>query len=144
MSGLGIKQQWHTIHGSKSSKQVQRIIKFKEEKNPSKPLFTEAKILNLTNIITLNYCILVLDHLNSSLPAIFNDLFKRFKKQHIHNSRGGRRYVLNIPKMKNFFHVSRSVQVKLIEVWDNLIVKVQFTTKDLWNALRLSKKNINK
>ena len=70
-----------------------RIINFKEERHPSEPLFTETKILNLTNIITLNNCMLVFDHLNSSLPAIFDDLFKPFKGQHSHNTRGARRYV---------------------------------------------------
>ena len=57
-----------------------RIINFKEERHLSAPpLYTETKILNLTNIITLNNCMLVFDHLNSSLPAIFDDLFKPFK-----------------------------------------------------------------
>ena len=85
-----------------------RIINFKEERHPSAPLYTETKILNLTNIITLNNCMLVTDHLNSTFPAIFDDLFKTFKqkKQHSHNtSRGARRYVLNIPKMKTLFKV---------------------------------------
>ena len=43
-----------------------RFINFKEERQPCEPLFNEAKILNLTNIITLN-------HLNSNYPAIFDD-----------------------------------------------------------------------
>ena len=67
-----------------------RIINFKEERHPSEPLFTETKILNLTNIITLNNCMLVFDHLNSSLPAIFDELFKPFKEQHSYNTRGAR------------------------------------------------------
>ena len=70
-----------------------RIINFKEERHSSEPLFTETKILNLTNIIALNNCMLVFDHLNSSLPAIFGDLFIPFKEQHSHNTRGARRYV---------------------------------------------------
>ena len=71
-----------------------------QERQPCKPLYTEAKILNLTNIITLNNYMLVFDHLNSSHPAIFDDLFKAFKDQHSHNSKGATRYVLNIPKLK--------------------------------------------
>ena len=58
-----------------------RVINFKEERHPSAPLFTETKILTLTNIITLNNCMLVFDHLNSGLPAMFDDLFKPFKEQ---------------------------------------------------------------
>ena len=54
---------------------------------------------------------LVFDHLNSSLPAIFNDLFIPFKEQHSHNTKGARRYVLNIPKMKASFYGSRSVRL---------------------------------
>ena len=50
-----------------------RITNFKEERHPSEPPFTEIKILNLTNIIKLNNCMLVFDHLNSSLPAIFDE-----------------------------------------------------------------------
>ena len=61
-----------------------RMINFKEERHPSEPLFTEAKVLNLTNITTLNNCMPVSDHLNRSLPAIFDDLFKPFKEQHSH------------------------------------------------------------
>ena len=77
-----------------------RIINFKEERHPSAPLYTETKILNLTNIITLNNYMLVFDHLNSSLPTIF-DLFKPFNEEHSHNTRGASRYVLNIlTKMK--------------------------------------------
>ena len=50
-----------------------RITNFKEERHPSEPPFTETKILNLTNIIKLNNYMLVFDHLNSSLPAIFDE-----------------------------------------------------------------------
>ena len=43
---------------------------------------------------------LVFDHLNSSLPTIF-DLFKPFNEQRSHNTTGARRYILNIlTKMK--------------------------------------------
>ena len=85
-----------------------RIINFKAERHPSEPLFTETKILNLTNIINLNNCMLVFDHLNSSLPDIFGDLFIPFKEQHSRNTRGARKYVLNIPKMKTslWFQIS--------------------------------------
>ena len=44
---------------------------------------------------------LVFDQLNSSLPTIFDDLFKAFNENHSHNTRGASRYVLNIlTKMK--------------------------------------------
>ena len=74
---------------------------------------------------------LAFDHLNSiSLPAIFDELFKPFKEQHSHNTREARRYVLNIPKMKTSFYGSRSVQVKSIKDWNNIIAKIHFTTED--------------
>ena len=82
---------------------------------------------------------LVFDHLNSSLPAIFDDLFKPFKEQHSHNTRGARRYVLNIPKMKTSFYGSRSVQVKSIKDWNNIIV--HFTTEDFTKYFEVIKKN---
>ena len=59
---------------------------------------------------------LVSDHVNStSLPAISDDLLKRFKEQHSHNTRGARRYVLNTTKMKTSFYGPRSVQVKSVK-----------------------------
>ena len=58
-----------------------RIIHFKKQRHSSAPPYTVTKILNLTNIITLNNCMLVFDHLNSSLPAIFDDFYKPFKEQ---------------------------------------------------------------
>ena len=92
-----------------------RKINFKEERHSSEPLLTETKILSLTNMITLNNCILIFDQLNSSFPAIFDELFKPFKEQHSHNARGARRYVLKIPKIKTSFYCSSSVQVKSIK-----------------------------
>ena len=117
-----------------------RIINFKEERHPSAPLYTETKILNLTDIITLNNCMLVFDHLNSSLPAIFDDLLKPFKEQHNHNARGARRYVLKIPKMKTSFYGSRSVQVKSIKGWNNIIDKIHLTPEDLMKRFEVIKK----
>ena len=87
----------------RAQKKILRITNFKEEIHPSAPLYTKTKILNLTNTVTFNNCMLVFDHLNSSLPAMFDDLFKPFKEQHRHNTSGARRYVLNIPEMKNLF-----------------------------------------
>ena len=81
---------------------------------------------------------LVFDHLNSSLPA-FDDLFKPLKNNIV--TRGARRYVLNIPKMKTSFYGSRSVQVKSIKDWNNIIDKIHFTPEDFMKcSFSLSKK----
>ena len=116
-----------------------RIINFKEERHPSAHLYTETKILNLTNIISLNNCMLDFDHLNSSLPALFDDMFKHFKGQHSHNSRVAKK-ALNIPKMKTSFYDSRSVLVKSIKDWNNIIAKIHFTTEDFMKRLEVIKK----
>ena len=68
-------------------------MNFKEERHPSEPLLKETKILNLTDIITLNDFMLVFHHLNSSLPPIFDDMFKPFKEKHSQKTRGVRRYL---------------------------------------------------
>ena len=83
---------------------------------------------------------LVFDYLNSSLLAILDELFKPFKEQHSHNTRGARRYVLNIPKMKTSFYGSRSVQVKSIKDWNNIIAKIYFTTEDFMKHSEVIKK----
>ena len=83
---------------------------------------------------------LVSDDLNSSLSAIFDDLFIPFKEQHSHNTRGARRYVLNIPKMKTSFYGSRSVQVKSVKDWNNIIDKIHFTTEDFMKRSEVIKK----
>ena len=64
-------------------------------------------------------------------------MFKPFKEQHSHNTRGARGYVLNIPKMKTSFCGSRSVQVKSIKDWNYIIDKI---LKISGNAFRLTKK----
>ena len=117
-----------------------RKINFKEEKHPSAPLYTETRILNLANIITLNNCMLVFNHLNSSLPAIFDDSLIPFKEPHSHNIRRARRCVLNVPKMKTSFHGSRSVQVKSIKDWNNIIDKIHLTTKDFMKHIEVMQK----
>ena len=71
---------------------------------------------------------------------MFNDSFKPFKEQHSHNTRGARRYVLNIPKMKTSFYGSRSVQVKSIKDWNNIIDKIHFTPEDLMKDFEVIKK----
>ena len=48
---------------------------------------------------------------------------------------GARRYVLNIPKMKTSFYGSKSVQVKSIKDWNNIIDKIHFTTEDFMKCL---------
>ena len=83
---------------------------------------------------------LVFDHLNSSLPVIFDDLFKPFKEQHSHNNRGARRYVLNIPKMRTYFCGSRSVQVKSVKDWNNITDKIHFTAEDFMKCFEVIKK----
>ena len=57
-----------------------RIINFKEERYPSAPLYTETNILNLTNIITLNNCMLVFDQLNSSFQLYLMICLNLLKK----------------------------------------------------------------
>ena len=43
----------------------------------------------------------VFGRLNSSLPTIFDDLFKRFNEHYSHNTRGASKYVSNVlTKMK--------------------------------------------
>ena len=82
----------------------------------------------------------VFDHLISSLPVIFDDLFIPFKEQHSHNTRGARRYILNIPKMKTSCYGSRSVQIKSIKDWNNIIDKIHFTTADFMKHSEVIKK----
>ena len=117
-----------------------RIINFKEERHPSAPLYTETKILNLTNIIIYNFCMLVFDRLNSSLPAMFDELFKPFKEQHSYNIRRARRCDLNIRKMKASFYGSRSVQVKSVKDWSNIIDKTHFAPEDFMKHFEVIKK----
>ena len=128
------------VMGQRAQNKALRIIKIKEKRHTNTPLYTETKILNLTKIITLNNCMLVFDHLNSSLPAIFDDLFKPFKEQYSHNTRGARRYVLNIPKIKTSFYGSRSVQVKSIKDWNHITDKIHFRPEDLMKRFEVIKK----
>ena len=77
------------------------IINFKEETYPSESLFTETKILNLANIITSNNWLLIFDHLNSSLPTIYDELSKPFKEQQS-QYQGSKKICFKYPKNVNF------------------------------------------
>ena len=73
---------------------------------------------------------LVFDHLNSSLPAKFDDLFIPFKEQYSHNTRRAREICFKYPKNQNlflWFQMTR-VQIKSIKDWNNIIDKIHFTT----------------
>ena len=83
---------------------------------------------------------LVFDHLNSSPPAIFDNLFIPFKEQHSHNTWGARRYVLNIPKMKTSFYGPISVQIKSVKDWNNIIDKIHIITEDFMKRSEVIKK----
>ena len=66
---------------------------------------------------------LVFHHLNKSLPALFDDLFKPFNKNSIVTILDKQGEMLSIPKMKTSFYGFRSVQVKSItKDWNNIIV----------------------
>ena len=98
MSGLGTDNSDILFMIQRAQNKALRIINFSEERHQVL-LYTETKILNL--IIALKNCMLVFDHLNSSLSTIFYDLFKPFNEQHSHNTRGACGYVSNIlTKMK--------------------------------------------
>ena len=98
MSGLGTNNSDIIAMVQRAQNKALRIINFNQERHQVH-FYTLRQRLNL--ITTLNNCMFVFDHLNSSLPTIFDDLFKPFNKQHSHNTRGASRYVLNIlSKMK--------------------------------------------
>ena len=66
---------------------------------------------------------LVFDHLNRSLPAVFDDLFKPFNKNSKVTIPGKQGDMLSIPKMKTSFYGFRSIQVKSVtKDWNNIIV----------------------
>ena len=67
-------------------------------------------------------------------------MFKPFKEQHNHNTRGATRYVLNIRKIKTSFYGSRSVQVESVKDWNNIIDKAHFTTEDFMNCSQVIRK----
>ena len=83
----------------------------------------------------------VFDHLNSSLSAVFDDLFKPFKEQCSHNTRVAGRFVFRYPKNENLFYGSRSVQVKSVKDWNNIIDKIHFTTEDFLKCSEVIKQN---
>ena len=122
-----------------------RIINSKEKRHSCEPLFTGAKILNPINIITLNNCMLSFDHLNSSLPTISDHLFKLFIEQNSSNTRGARRTCLKYPKNENLssFYGSRSVLVKPIKDWNNIIDEIHPTPEDFMKRYQVIKKMKN-
>ena len=61
-------------------------------------------------------------------------------EQHSQDTRGARRYVLNIQKMKTSFYGSRSIQVKSIKDWNNIIDEIRFSPEDFMKRSEVIKK----
>ena len=57
----------------KSQNKALRLLNFKHSRESSDPLYKEMKILKLEDVILLNNCLFIFDHLNKTLPTVFDD-----------------------------------------------------------------------
>ena len=65
------KKIWKSIY---IQQKAIRIINFKNNNNPSAPLFKKTNILKLYDNITLLNCLFVYDHLDNNIPTALQEL----------------------------------------------------------------------
>ena len=120
-----------------------RIINFKPPTEPCQPLFKNSKILNLKDIVCLNNCLLVFDHINHNLPEVFADFFQPMREQHTHNTRGAKHLLMNIPKTKTSLYGSSSIKVKSTKEWNKIVEKLKLQIDSFTNRVQFKKNFIN-
>ena len=105
---------------------------------PSEPLYQKLKINKLKNNIILSNCLFVFDKLTNNLPDVLDQFFQPLEEQHNHNTRGSKQYLLNIPKKNALMFGSNSIKIKSIKDWNEIILKIYFSSKLFLNVLNLS------
>ena len=116
-----------------------RIINFKQSMKPSEPLYQKLEINQLKNNIILSNCLFVFDKLTNNLPDVLDQFFQPLEEQHNHNTRGSKQYLLNIPKTNALMFGSNSIKIKSIKDWNEIILKIYFSSKLLFKRAEFIK-----
>ena len=101
-----------------------RILTFKHSDDSCDPIYKDLKILKLKDLIIINNCLFVYDHLNKNLPDAFDGYFKLLKEQHKHNTRGAKKNLLNVPQTRTKYYGINAIKTRAIKDWNDMINKL--------------------
>ena len=106
-----------------------RIINFKNNNNPSAPLFKETNILKLYDNITLLNCLFVYDHLDNNIPTALQGYFTSVKDTHQHNTRHAGINV-EIPPVKTIRYGKNSITSQSVTDWNTINSQININPKE--------------
>ena len=97
-----------------------RVITFTDRNTPADPLFKQLKIIKLDQMIQMDNCLLVLNHINKSLPKTFENFFQYFNNQHNHNTRDSSSKKIVLPQVKTTHYGLQSIKYRAGKDWNNI------------------------
>ena len=71
-------------------------------------------VTKFKDLMTLNNCFLVFDHLSKNLPDPFESYFHTANEHHNHATKGAQKMLLDVPMKRNLCYESNSVTSRYI------------------------------
>ena len=97
-----------------------RTINFKSKYTPVEPLFKEAKIMTLNEIIKSENCLLALHHINQCLPLNLRNLLTTENDLHNYSTRNSVNHQLALPQVKTTNHGLHSIRYRTAKHWNSV------------------------
>ena len=105
-----------------------RIIDFKPQTLPSDCIFTENKILRISDFVNRKYAFFVRKSLRRENVVIFNDMFIPLNLNYNHNTRAAINHLLDISQKHTCHYRTYSIVFTASKVWNDILRK---SNKDL-------------
>ena len=103
-----------------------RVISFKDRNTAPGLLYNEKKIIRFFNLVMLNNCIFIAEHLNQNLPSPFGGYFSYMADRHQHHTRGALKKLVNVLLSKTTFYGTQSITAKSVNDWNSLQNQIAF------------------
>ena len=105
-------------------KKAVRFITFSEKNTHSPTLFKEFGVLNLNDTIKLEWCKVIYDFYNNTIPLFLQPLFIHISKFHSHNTRQSTRRKIFLPSLRTE-KGENCVAYKGVKFWNDLDILVR-------------------
>ena len=122
-----------------------RIMCFKSKLEPTKPLYRELKILKIRDLLTLNNCQFVQDHMIGKLPLnesykSFNEYYKEMRNQHNYNTRETKERMIFKITRKTTSYGLNSIHHRAANDWNDLLKSIRLESDNyFWSKLTFTK-----
>ena len=97
-----------------------RTINFKSKYTPVEPLFKEAKIMTLNEIIKSENCLLALHHINQCLPLSLKNLLTIENDLHNYSTQNSVNHQLALPQVKTTNYGLHSIRYTTAKHWNSV------------------------